>query len=380
MVKLFGKGFSQSRSANKLFNEANERWHQRQRLLLNGDEERARNACVEVVRLCQLAIEADQRMGDAYVLLANALSSASSHAPRDLDRERYEFLLSRAAAVIHFWYSLPHRGYPTTKNTAIGEQLWKITVDEVKECKALSEDAALALMNSYRDSLAAGTISPASFEKIQEVVLRTVSPSEPSQTEPQGELLDTMLPTEIWNFLMTIVKKGAEKQPSTEGNATYKFPPNIESKLEVWRSYNLVPKASRELLARVEQACQDNDFRQAVGWVTWDFILLDYMSKFWTLDVDLDSKKRQGEVCSDLLMIIVNKARRAKDWNALLLAAGLCQRAELLESRDEIMHKISSEVSAKEFALRLRDMERFPRMVTEGYLLRGLRDFLPKPD
>jgi hypothetical protein len=161
---------TQPRSAYKLFNYANERWHQRQRFLLDGDEEKARKACVEVIRLCQLSIEADRRIGDAYVMLANALSVAASRVPRNLDRESYEFLLSRAAAVIHFWYSLPHRGYPTTKNTAIAEQLWRSIFDGVKEHKALPEDAALALMNSYRDSFAADTISTSSFDELERVI------------------------------------------------------------------------------------------------------------------------------------------------------------------------------------------------------------------
>jgi hypothetical protein len=159
-------------SAHKLFNQANERWHQRQRFLLDGDEEQATNACAEVIRLCQLSIEADQRMGDAYIMLANALSVAASRVPRKVDAEPYEFLLSRAAAVIHCWYLLPHRGYPTTNNTAIGEQLWRDIFDEVKDYYALTEDAAQVLMGSYRDSLAAEVISHAGFQEIQGVIMQ----------------------------------------------------------------------------------------------------------------------------------------------------------------------------------------------------------------
>lgn len=238
-MNLFWKGFNRSRCAGKLLNEANDRWQQRQRFLLSGDEEQAQRACVEVIRLCQLSIEADQRMGDAYVLLANALSSASSHGPGNLGSERYEVLLSTAAAVIHLWYSLPHRGSHTTKNTAIGEQLWRVIFDEVKEHQALAEDASLALMDSYRDSLAAETISPASFAEIQGVIVRTAAPSDPSETQPQ-EPLEQMLPSEIWDFLAECMLDVVKKQSDGEHDTTDK-PSRVESALKVFRSHRLVP-------------------------------------------------------------------------------------------------------------------------------------------
>lgn len=173
-AKLFWKRFGRAQSAGKLFNQANEHWHRRQRLLRDGDDEGARKACLETIRLCQLSIQGDERMGDAYVLLANALTVAASHDPGHSDQERYEFLQSRAAAVIHLWYTLPHRGYPTTKinNTAIGERLWRIMVDDISQDKSLPEDATVALVESYRDNLAAETTSPDSFEKIQELIRR----------------------------------------------------------------------------------------------------------------------------------------------------------------------------------------------------------------
>ena len=165
----------QARSAGKLFNQASDHWRLRQRSLLVGDNESARQACIEVVRLCQLSIQRDEREGNAYVLLSNALTSAESEGPGRSDRERYEFLQSRAAAVIHLWYTQPYRGYPITKKTTtkIGERLWGIIVDEISQDKSLSENATISLIESYRDSLATDTISPDSFKEIEAIIKTT---------------------------------------------------------------------------------------------------------------------------------------------------------------------------------------------------------------
>jgi len=168
---LFWKRFGQARSAGKLFNEATKHWV-KMRSYFFVDEAKVCTELSEVIRLCQLSIERDERMGDAYVLLANALTSAASHGLGRSDQERYEFLQSRAAAVIHFWYTLPHRGYPITKRntTVIGERLWRIMVDDISQDKSLPKNAVLTLMDSWRDSLATDTISLGSFQHIQEQI------------------------------------------------------------------------------------------------------------------------------------------------------------------------------------------------------------------
>ena len=43
-------------------------------------------------------------------------------------------------------------------------------VDDISQDKSLSKDATIALIESYRDSLAAETISPTSFQHIQELI------------------------------------------------------------------------------------------------------------------------------------------------------------------------------------------------------------------
>ncbi len=167
---MFWKKLKKAQSANKLFSQANQAWRQRKCCLLNGDDDGAKQACIEVIRLCQLSLDEDERIGDAYVLLANALLAEASHLSRQSNPYQYSLLQPRGASVIHWWHSLPHRGYPITKNKAIGDQLWSSAVEQLMRDKATPEDGVLSLMNSWKDSLAVNTISPISFQHIKELI------------------------------------------------------------------------------------------------------------------------------------------------------------------------------------------------------------------
>ena len=171
---MFWKSYKSARDSGELFNRANENWRRRQQLLTAGDDEGARQVCSEVIRLCQLAIRSDEKMGDAYVMLANALTVAASDALGQSDRERYDNLQSMAAAVIHYWYTLPHRGYPITKKTGleIGERLWMIITDELSKDKSLTREDTILLVGAYRDSMASDLLSPESFEEIKTQILK----------------------------------------------------------------------------------------------------------------------------------------------------------------------------------------------------------------
>ena len=192
---MFWNRFDHAQTTDELFNQANEHWHQRQRFILEGDEESSREARAEVIRLCQISIQNDERVGDAYVLLANALFSAASQISRYTNPGQYEFLMSRAMAVIHFWYSLPHRSFPVTKKIALGDRLWRMTVDQFMQDKELPENEVIALMDRYRDSLAAETIPPSSFPEIQQVILWDTSLPEQTQVNcsERSEGIDRLL-------------------------------------------------------------------------------------------------------------------------------------------------------------------------------------------
>jgi len=154
------------------FNKANEQWRRAKFYSLGGNDEKVKEACLEVVRLCQQAISVDSKNGDAYVLLANALIQFAGRCNLPSDEKRYHFLLTRAASVIHFWHCLPYRGYPITKNKEIGERLWRNILEQLMHDKGLAENPAIALMDSYKDNFAAETISPSSFTEIRGVVLQ----------------------------------------------------------------------------------------------------------------------------------------------------------------------------------------------------------------
>jgi hypothetical protein len=164
--------------SERLFNQANEHWRHRQRSLIENNEAAAREECVEVIRFCQQSISANKKNGDAYVLLGNALLSASSRSTSPSDRDA---LHAKAVAVIHEWYCLPHRGYPITKNTAMGEKLWRIVVDEMMKDKSLAEKDAVRLMESYRSTSAAHALSPDSLDDIMRAILHSGEASEPDR-------------------------------------------------------------------------------------------------------------------------------------------------------------------------------------------------------
>jgi hypothetical protein len=168
---MFWKKIGQVHSASKLFTQANEYWQRRKSLLLQQDDNGAKQSCAEVIRLCQLALQSDKQMGNAYILLANALLSEASELSKSTYPEKYEFLFMRGVAVIQQWYSLPHRGYPITKNPEIGEWLWKTTLDQLMQDKRFPENEAIKRMNLYRDNHALNTMSPTSYPEIQKIVL-----------------------------------------------------------------------------------------------------------------------------------------------------------------------------------------------------------------
>lgn len=62
-MDLLGKRFSQVRSAAKLFNEANKYWVKAGKSLQAKDEPKLVRDLIEVIKFCQLSIEADEQYG-----------------------------------------------------------------------------------------------------------------------------------------------------------------------------------------------------------------------------------------------------------------------------------------------------------------------------
>ncbi len=362
--------------SEKLFNQANEHWHRHQSFLLDGNDERATEACVEVVRLCQQAISASPKNGDAYVLLANALISGAYRCNLPLDQKRYEFLLTRAAAVIHFWYCLPHRGYPITRNKEIGERLWRSILEQLMYDKALTENPVIALMSSYKDNFAAEAISPSSFLQIREIVLQTVKMQEPVQSELQQQLLEKDLQPETWDFLASIVSKAFQGEP-IEGFAPADPRTRLQATADKLWDFSSIRRTSTELLERWEQAYKNNDFRQAIGWITWHIILNSYEKiRIPELSAEVDKTMDQTKLLFEATAAITSKAVHLKDWDTLLLSIGICEWAKMQGSRDELLQILYDKVSKEEIYRRLSNIEHQPRMAIERFLVLYLQHYL----
>ena len=286
--------------------------------------------------------------------------------------------------MIHLWYSLRHEAWANTKsaNRAIGERMWRIAVDEIAHSRSLSsEPAAIALMDSYRDSLAASVLSEASFADIRGMILRAHSAPE-SHTEEQPFWEET-LPPEVWAFLATVVIKRAFPN---ESEANDKTTDALTDLPQLWKESGLALAAEGELLRRLRQALHHSDFRQAIGWLTWLFILelyeyqLELLESRWLPDghgpVHSREKITEGHV--QLLRFTWVEARRVGDWNAVLLAAALCDRFALSDWREELLRSARTQLGEQAVARRLQDIEQNPQMVVERFMHRELRGSLER--
>ncbi|MCB0174216.1 MAG: tetratricopeptide repeat protein [Anaerolineae bacterium] len=113
---LFGLG------KNDLFNQALSEFRKLHNL--RDDTERFIITVLEVIRLCQLAIQKSKSDGDAHVLLANAYYLAAL----TILGEGYAYCLPRAAAVIYQWKT--NRLY--TKNLANGEKIYQNVLEAIE--------------------------------------------------------------------------------------------------------------------------------------------------------------------------------------------------------------------------------------------------------
>jgi len=205
-------------ASSRLSNEAIAHWRQRQQYLLENNKEAAKQECLEVIRLCQLSITADQREGDAYVLLANALLSSVAYAPRHTNPESYEFLISGAAAIIHLWHSFTYRGYPITVREDTGEKILRAVLDEIMQNRSLPEQNVIAWMDYWRDNLAGSLLSPTSFHTIQAKLAS--SAQKLAHEEPKGWTPDktiayespAVIDSEMINSVSKVNKERHENQ------------------------------------------------------------------------------------------------------------------------------------------------------------------------
>ncbi|MFC1955000.1 hypothetical protein ACFLWZ_00410 [Chloroflexota bacterium] len=369
---MFWKKFGQVHSASKLFAQANEYWREAKQYVLEGKQKSADESLVEIIRFCQLAIESDERMGDAYILLANALMNLANQIS-ERDSSQYDFLQSRAAAVIHFWHNLPYRNYPISKNAEIGERLWSKVAQELTYDKSLSEPTTL--LDSYRDSLAAETILPTSFEKIKEI-LRT--PSSPRTEHPWlQELLEETLSPETYHFITKIMPEVMQRRAAHEKQAPKDRSFRSEKLIDSLNYEGKITIADIEIMERMQKAFQNNDYREVLGWMAWLFLLFNLREKVM-LDSDIKEKgiAKQWEFFSDTLNTAVYQARQAEDWRGLLFAIGVCGVVGVPEKSKEVLQFLHDRIGKEGAESRLQEIERRPRMLIEETIVSHIYRYL----
>ena len=86
--------------SSRSFNLANQHWKAARDAAAKGDDSECRRLCLETARAAQHALLADPKSGDAYLLLAEALTQLSVQATRP---ENGVAILERAFAVWHSW-------------------------------------------------------------------------------------------------------------------------------------------------------------------------------------------------------------------------------------------------------------------------------------
>jgi hypothetical protein len=379
VVELSLKRFKQAHNAGKYFNQANEYWREAKQYVLDGKQKCADESLVEVIRFCQLALECDERTGDAYILLSNALMNLASQMSEEAKSRWYEFLLSRAAAVIHLWHSLPYRNYPISKNAKIGEQLWRKTIQEIIQTKSISESNALSLLDSYRDSLAAESISPRSFERIKGIIFEITSAQDTESHWLQEPLEETLSPETqhfITKVLLEVIQIRADKEqfPTARGYGLDKLTDSLKCEGKISIAYE-------EIMERIQKAFHNNDFREVTGWMGWLFPLLILREQLILIP---DSREKlMGErwkFFGSLLMTAVDTARQVEDWHGLLMATGLWELVGIPEKRDEILQFLYDRIGKEGIESRLREIERRPRMLIEDAIVNRIHRYLGKLD
>lgn len=375
---MFWKRFKQTHNAGRFFNQANECWREAKQYVLDGKQKSADESCVEVIRLCQLAIESDKLAGDAYILLANALMNLANQVSEQAESSQRDYLLSRAMAVIHFWYTLPHRDYPVSKNAEIGEQLWATMVQQLIHNKSQSESAALSLLDSFRDSLAAETVSPKSFEEIKRISLKSASTAEINHEWLQEPLEETLSPETrhfLTKLLPEVIQRRADKEEVPEDRLFRR------EKLADFLKYDgKISIADIEIIERIQQAFHNNDFREVTGWITWLYLLLKLREKL-TLASDSKSKElmaEEGKTFAGLLNTAIHKARQVEDWHGLLMAIGLYELVGVPEKSDEVLQFLYDRIGKEGIESRLQEIERRPRMLIEDTMVNRLQRYLGK--
>ena len=373
------KNFGKSRAASRYFKEANEYWKSAERPFKTKDEFALVQNLIEVIRNCQLALAEDDNYGDAYILLADALLLAAVSDPIKADKERSWYLVTRAAAVIYTWYTLPNRDYPITKNVRQGEKLFQTILDIVNAGELEANKYPMKLINSYREQYAADTISPEGLEEISEVLLNrsyqrdTEYTRTPNQTPSNYQWLEETLLPDHSDLLTKVIHRLSGPTSSLRSDQRPTIA-RIQEMTEDLRDPFLIPAAVEEILNRLMEAYRQKDWRQMLGWLADIRLINDYRRN--KPGYDKVTIEKQEMNWAKFFAPTINEARRAKDIDTMLLAIGFNHYLGIDEVATKLLGEVRNEVSERDMMFRMQKISENPIMMHEETLINKTREFI----
>ena len=373
------KRFDKARTAGKYFNEANKYWKRAEQPFKAKDEFALANNLIELIRNCQLAIAEDENYGDAYVLLADALLLAGVSDPIKADKERSWYLVTRAAAVIYTWYTLPNRDYPITKNVRQGEKLFQTILDIVNAGELEVKKDPMKLINSYREQYADNTISPEGLEEISDVLLNrsyqrdTEYTPPPNQTPSNYQWLEETLMPDHFDLLTKVIHRlsGATSSLPSDQRPTMA---RIQEMTEDLRDPFLIPAAVEEILNRLMEAYKQKDWRQMLGWLADTRLINDYRRNKPGYDKGIMEKQEMN--WAKFFAPTINEARKAKDIDTMLLAIGYNHYLGIDEVATKLLGEVRNEVSERDMMFRMQKISENPIMMHEEAIINKTREFI----
>lgn len=376
----FLERFGKTRAADRYFNEANKYWKRAEQPFKTEDEFALANNLIEVVRNCQLAIAEDENYGDAYVLLADALLLAGVSDPVKTDKERSWYLVTRAAAVIYTWYTLPNRNYPITKNVKRGENLFQTILKIVNAGELEAEKTPMKLINIYCQQYSDNTLSPEGLEEISDVLLNRSSLRDaeniqtPNQTPTQHLRLEETLAPANYDFLSKVIHRlsSASSPPNTDQRAASWD--RVREITEDLQDPSLTLATMEEILNRISHAYEQKNWRQMLGWIVdIRFINLYCRNK---PGYDKASIETQEKNWVQFLAPTINEARRATDIDTMLLAIGYYHSLNIDEAAIKMLQEVRNQISGREMMSRMQNISENPIMMHEEATINITREFI----
>lgn len=376
----FFERFGKTRTAGRYFNEANKYWKIAERPFKAKDEFALVQNLVEVIRNCQLALGEDDNYGDAYVLLADALLLAGVSDPIKADKERSWYLVTRAAAVIDTWYTLPNRDYPITKNVRQGEKLFRTILGIVNAGELEADKYPMKLINSYREQYANNAISPEGLEEISDVLLNrpylkeTEYARTPNQIRNNYQWLEETLLPPHYDFLTKVIHRLSSASSPPDPNQRSARWDRVREMTEDLGDPLVIPSVIEEILNLIKDAYTQKNWRQMLGWIVDIRFINDYRRN--KPGYDEAAMEKLEKSWAEFFAPTINEARRAKDIDTMLLAIGCNHWLHIDEVATKLLEEVRSEVGEHEMTLRIQKISEKPIMMHEEATINKTREFI----